>query len=242
MYGFRTLSGDDPLLDQSPLVRALDFLDKKFDEHPKGIPLTKNRAFKRDLVAEAITEIQWPGWTEAEIFHGFMPIKVANECHFGHFWQLHKHLMDLKLLRHYKGKLLLNKAGRMLFADRFARFNRLVQFILLYDPHMAWWRQKTGLIGNWDIWLNVLDMETTYGASGKQLTETLYGAEDEPNEFDPRTNTLYIGVLEPLMYCGLLEESRDNGRKLVDCIYRKTELWSAYLQLDEKPPMLRLVH
>lgn len=242
MYRFRTLSGNGPLLDQSPLVRALDFLDKKFKENPKGIPLTKNMAFKRDLVAEAITEIQWPYWTEAEVYHGFMPMKVANENHFVPFWRLHQHLWNLKLLRHYKGNLMLTKSGRTLFADRFARFNRLVQFVLFHDPHMVCLRQEFELIWNWDICLNVLDIETTNWASGKELTDTLYGAEDEPNEFDPRTSSLYSEVLQPLMYCGLLEEDRSNGRFLVDRIYRKTELWSAYLQLDEKPPMLASVH
>ena len=103
-------------------------------------------------------------------------------------------------------------------------------------------RWKSGLIGNWDIWLQLLDIETTYGASGKQLTETFYGAEDDPNAFDPRTGLLHLWMLDPLIYCGLLEENRDNGRKLVDRTYRKTELWSAYLQLDEKPPILKLVH
>ena len=134
MYRFRTLSGDDPLPDKSALVRTLDFLDKKFDEFPKGIPLTKSMAFKRDLVAGAITEIQLPDWIEAEIYHGFTPIKVADEYHFDPFWRLHRHLWNLGLLRHYKGKLMLTKTGRMLFADRFARLSRLFQFILFDDP------------------------------------------------------------------------------------------------------------
>ena len=103
-------------------------------------------------------------------------------------------------------------------------------------------QRKFGLIGNWDLWFNVLDIETTCWASGKQLTETFYGAADEPNEFDPRTHRLHLCVLKPLMYCGLLEENRDSGRKLIDRIYRKTELWNAYLQLDEKPPILKLAH
>ena len=85
MYGFRTLDANDPVLDQSPLVRALDFLAAKFDGHPNGIPLTKGLAFKRDLVADAIVEIQWPDWTEAEIYHGYMRIKVADEQHFEPF-------------------------------------------------------------------------------------------------------------------------------------------------------------
>ena len=89
MFEFRQISADDPVLDQSPLVRALDFLLAKFDEHPNGIPLTKSLAFKRDLVADAIIEIQWPDWTEQQIYHGYMPIKIADEQHFEPFRDLH---------------------------------------------------------------------------------------------------------------------------------------------------------
>ena len=243
MYGFRTLSGDDPLLDQSPLVRALDYLDKKFDENPKGIPLTKTKmAFKRDLVAEAITEIQWPHWTEAEIYHGTFPIKVASEDHFVPFWRLHQHLRHLHLVHYYKGNLLLTKTGKTLFADRFARFNRLVQYVVFDNPRMVCLRKTYGLIDNWDHWLNVLDVETTYWASSKELSEIFSWGEGESDVSHRGTTRLYDGLLKPLMYCGLLEENRCNGYLLVERIYRKTELWSAYLQLDEKPPKLASVH
>ncbi len=242
MYGFRTLDANDLVLDQSSLVRALDFLAKMFDEHPNGIPLTKGMAFKRDLVAEAIVEIQWPDWTEKRIYGGYAPVKVADEYHFQPFFQLHHNLLDLKLVRHYKGKLLLSKTGKALFADRFARFDRLAQYVLFEDPHRLFMRQEYGVFGNWDVWLNVMDIETTHGATGKHITDTFYGAEDEPNEFDPRTSRLHSSVLEPLIYCGLLDENRDNGRKLVERVYSKTKLWQSYLQLDEKPPMLRIVH
>lgn len=58
MFEFREIPADDLVLETSPLVRALDFLAAKFDEHPNGIPLTKSLAFKRDLIADAIVEIQ----------------------------------------------------------------------------------------------------------------------------------------------------------------------------------------
>lgn len=242
MYGIRTLHADDPVLDSSPLVRALDFLAAKFDEFPNGIPLTKSLAFKRDLVAEAIAEIQWPDWTEQQIYHGYMQIKVADEQHFEPFWRLHQHLLDLRLVRHYKGKLLLSKTGKTLFANRFARFDRLAQYVLFEDPHRLFMRQEHGVFGSWDVWLNVMDIETTHGATGKHITDTFYGVEVEPNEFDPRTSRLHSSVLEPLIYCGLLDENRDSGRKLVERVYSKTQLWQSYLQLDEKPAMLRVVH
>lgn len=242
MIDFHRIPSDEPILDQSPLVRALDFLAEKFDAHPSGIPLTKSLFFKRDLVAEAILAIQWPDWTEAEIYHGYMRIKVADEHHFEPFRDLHHHLVNLKLVRHYKGKLLLSKTGKALFEDRFERFHRLAQYVLFEDPHRLFMRQEYGVFGNWDVWLNVMDIETTHGATGKHITDTLYGEEDEPNEFDLRTSRLHSSVLEPLIYCGLLDENRDNGRKLVDRVYRKTQLWTRYLKLDDKPPMLRVVH
>ena len=95
MYEFRQIYADDPVLDQSPLVRALDFLLAKFDEHPNGIPLTKSLFFKRDLFAEAIAKIQWPDWTKAGIYHVYMPIKISVEHHFDPFLDLHHLLVNL---------------------------------------------------------------------------------------------------------------------------------------------------
>lgn len=242
MYDFHKLDANDLVLDSSPLVRALDFLAAKFDGLPNGIPLTKSLALKRDLVAEAIFAIQWPDWTEERIYGGYAPVKVADEYHFQPFLQLHQHLLDLKMVRHFESKLLLTKAGKTLLADRFTSFDRLVRYVLFEDPHRLFMRQEYGVFGNWDVWLNVMDIETTHGASGRHLTETFYGAEDEPNEFDPRTSRFHSSVLEPLIFCGLLDESRENGRKLTERVYSKSQLWQRYLQLDEKPPMLRVVH
>jgi hypothetical protein len=74
------------------------------------------------------------------------------------------------------------------------------------------------------------------------LTDALYGQTDDPNAFDPRTSALYDGVLKPLVHCGLLDESRANGRKLVERVYSRSPLWTQYLKLDPKQPTLRVVH
>ena len=93
-----------------------------------------------------------------------------------------------------------------------------------------------------DIWLNVLDVETQHGASGKKITEALYGPAKDVNDFDPRTSDLYYGVLRPLIWCGMLNEHMDTGRKLTQRMYTKTLLWDRYFKLDPKTPILRLVH
>lgn len=242
MYNTLTIPSDDPVLETSPLARALDFLAEQFEGDPKGIPLTNSMAFRRDLVAEAIVVVQWPDWTEREIYNGFMPIKVADEHHFEPFWELHYLLLRMKLARHYKGKLVLTKQGKAIFGDRFKRFGAVAQALLFDDSQFAEMRYGRNLMGNWDIWLNVLDVETQNGASGKQITKVLFGPAKDANDFDPCTSDLYYGVLKPLMWCGFLSENMDMGRKLIQRVYTKTPLWQRYFELDPKKPRLRIVH
>lgn len=242
MYAFRKLSDDDAMLDSAPLMRALDFLRNQFSENPNGIPLTKSKAFRRTLVADAITAIQWPDWTEQEIYHGYMPIKVADEYHFEPFWILHHILLEMKLFRHYQGRLRLSTAGAALFACRFKTYDAIAQEIILRAPYFDSSRTYGSIIGTWDIWLNMLDIEAQHGVSGKCLTEALYGPLEGDSAFDPRTNTLYRGVLTPLIWAGLLDENKELGRKLTERVYSVTPLWTRYLELDLKEPRMRVVH
>ena len=242
MYDFMKISDDDPVLDGSPLVRALDFLNMKFQADPKGIPLTKSTALQRTIVAEAIAEIQWPDWTEQEVYHGFMPIKVADEQHFEPLFIVHNLLLNMRVVRNYKGRLLLTRKGTAAFASRFNSFNVLAQELLLRAPYFFISRQRNGFVGNWDIWLNVLDVETDAGASCQKITEIFYGPASVDTVFDARPGGIYDGVLKPLVWCGLLTENMDFGRKLSERVYTKTPLWNRYLKLDPKLPRLRVVH
>ena len=241
MIIFREIDACDSILDGIALVRLLDYLAQKFKDFPDGLPLTKGGSFKRNLVAEAITAVQWPSWTETEIYNGYFPIKVADEQHFEPLWLLHTRLLNMRLARHFKGRLKPTKLGKSVLANRFERFNAVVQHTLFEDVHLIEMRQRSGLIGTWDIWLNVIDITATHGISGRDLTDTLYGVEPEPSEFDIRTSRLYDGVLQPLMYCGLIEENKSQGIKLVDRVYSHTRLWKRYLRLDERKPDLRIV-
>ena len=242
MYAFNQLESDDPLLETSPVMRALDFLRLQFHNNPSGILLTKSKALRRATVAEAISEIQWPKWTEKEIYHGFMPKKVADEYHFEPFSILHHVLLDMKLIRNYRGRLMLSKSGAAMFVDRFSLFDYVVRGLVFDAPYFEVSRINGDLMGTWDIWLNVLDAEAQYGISGKSLTETLYGPREDDGPFDPRTSRLYDGVLRPLVWTGLLNENTDLGRMLSDRTYTVTPLWKRYLRLDLKTPHLRVVH
>ncbi|MGL4414716.1 hypothetical protein [Roseinatronobacter monicus] len=242
MYCFRTLPDDDPLLDSSPLMRALDFLKHQLDQNPEGIPLTKSAAFRRAMVADAITTIRWPDWTEQEIYHSFCKIKVADEHHFEPLWRLHWILRDMRVVRPYRGQLRLTKAGVTLFSSRFQVFDAVVREIIFEAKHFKYSRENRALMGNWDIWLNVIDIEAQHGISGEDLTKALYGPLEIGQAFDPRTSALYDGVLTPLVWTGLLQEDMSQGRKLSERVYIITPLWRRYLELDPKKPRLRVVH
>jgi hypothetical protein len=242
MYDFKTMSAGDPLLETSPIMRSIDFLAAQFEENPKGIPLTKTKALRRALVADAISSIQWPDWTESEIYNGFMPIKIADEYHFQPFCELRQIMWEMGLFRHYKGHLRLARAGRDLFENRFKSFDAITRNMVFENDHFEYHRLNRGIAGTWDIWLNVIDMEAQSGVSGKELTEVLYGPDPTGNTFDPRTSALYDGVLKPLVWAGLLQENRDLGRKLTERVYTTTPLWHRYLKLDVKKPRLHVVH
>ncbi|CUX80031.1 MAG: hypothetical protein HLUCCA05_14500 [Roseibaca calidilacus] len=241
MYRFRTLPDDDPIMDSSPVLRVLDFLNAQFALNPKGIPLTKSGAFRRVMVAEAITTIQFPDWTEQEIYHGFGKIRVADEHHFEPLWILHSVLRNMRMVRPYLGHLRLTKAGKDLFSDRFRTFDVVTRTLLFKAEKFRSAREYRNLLGNWDVWLNVIDYEARGGIAGRALTEVFYGPADPAQVYDPRMGDLYSGVLKPLVWSGLLSEDMTDGRKLVDRIYATTPLWSRYLELDPKPPRLRVV-
>jgi hypothetical protein len=115
MFRFKTLDDHDPLLDTSPLMRALDFLNTEFDENPKGIKLTKRLFLNLKLVERAIVNINWPDWDVEKIYHRFHKVKVAHEDHFKPLMVLHDTLLQLKLVRRYKWPLVLTPLGRVAF-------------------------------------------------------------------------------------------------------------------------------
>lgn len=238
MFHFKPLDDHDPLLNTSPLMRALDFLKAEFDENPKGIKLTKSLFLNLKLVERAIVAIDWPDWDVEKIYYRFHKIKVAHEDHFEPLMILHDTLLQLKLVRRYKGHLVLTPLGRTTFQKRFHLFDLIAQTLILQSGFF--WHSRSELMGNWNIWLNVIDFEAKHGISGVDLRTVLYGAPELG--YDREQSRLYDGVLRPLMWVGLLDEHFDNGRKLTDRIYTHTQLWQKYLQLDDKGPNLRIVN
>jgi hypothetical protein len=108
---------------------------------------------------------------------------------------LHDLMIAMKLGRHYKGKFRLTKAGQALVGHPGRIFNTAVPFFLFRVDHAASSRfDDDPILGNWDIFLNVLNVETEDGATGADLRRILYG---EPKGPLPRFDDVMSQPLRP---------------------------------------------
>ena len=225
---FKPLSDDDPLLLTSPLIHGV-LKTAEYIEAQGGIGLTKSGAFNRKFVHWAATAFDWPGYSEEELFS---INKVLNEWDFPPASDIHALLQEFQLARPYKGQFILTKAGKDLVAHPGRLFSELVPNYLFCLDHGAHLRAEEEMLGNWDIFLNVINVEANHGTSRSALRKALYG-DPEPSAygFDPIASTLYITVLRPLCWVGLLqEEERDDGNS--DRQFIKTQLWRRTLRLE----------
>jgi hypothetical protein len=224
----KSLAPDDPLLLSSPLIRGV-LKTANYIEANGGIGLTKSGAFNRKFVHWAASEFDWPGYSEKELF---VINRVLNEWDFPPVSDIHDLLKGVKLGRHFKGKFVLTKSGKELVANPAQLFSQLVPNFLFRLDHGAHLPAEDQLLGNWDIFLNVINVEADHGTSRSALRRALYGDPDPSESFhDAIASRLYVTVLRPLCWAGLLAGENPDG-SLSNEMFTKTELWRRTLRLD----------
>ena len=229
MIVFRKLDDAEAALVHSPMVRAFEKILDYIQEHG-SIGLTPLKAFKRNFVHWAAAEFDWPGYSENYLF---LVNKVLNEHDFMPLADIHALLLDLKIGRHYKGEFKFTKAGQTLIKQRGQLFGTITTAYLFEMEHTYSSRFYDMPPGNWDLFLNVLNVETKDGASGQEIHNALYGVPNPEDRFDGILNALYVTVLRPLCWTGLLHEQRPAGSfRTQESVFIKTPLWRAALRLD----------
>lgn len=214
----------------SPMLRAvcltLDYIDAN-----GPIALTPSRALKRYFVEWAAEAFAWPGYTAQDLY---AVNKVLNEYDFPPLAIMHELLLSIRLARHSKGALQMTRLARQLRADPAALWALLARQFLFATDHTGYTRFGDRPFGNWDIFLNVINVEAQGGLSKDRLCEVLYG----PNKSDGQLNAirtraaLSIHVLRPLCWMGLLEEVRTGNGSEREEHYFKTAIWHEALRLD----------
>lgn len=230
MIDFRPLPDDQPDLALSPMFRAAS-LTLGYALEQGSIGLTATKAFKRDFVHWAVEHFQWPGKTAEEMFRYS---KVVNEADFPPLELLHFMLIRLRLGRHYKGTFRATNDGRMYAGQPGALFDKLVPFFLLAMDHAAYSRTGEEAPGNWDTWLNVMNVEIENGLSERELYGVFYGeGPNWDNDGWRQIGVFSSCVLKPLEWAGFItsqEASEPDGRS-AHMIF-KTPLWRSVLRLE----------
>lgn len=149
---------------------------------------------------------------------------------------LHDLMIAMKLGRHYKGEFRLTKTGQALIGHPGRIFGTVVPFFLFRINHASMSRfEDAPILGNWSVFLNVLNIETEDGATGAHLRRVLFGEpEKEPlPRYDEVMGQLYIQVLRPLCWAGLLRQERGHpSYRFEEAVFMKTPLWRAALRLE----------
>lgn len=226
---FRELSDAHPALVHSPMVRGLTDTFSYFAE-TGPIGLTPSGAFKRVFVQWAAEAFDWPGYRPADLY---AVNKVLNEWDFFPLAELHEIMLALKVGRHFKGDFRLTPFGKTFVGQPGRLFGLVAPFYLFRVDHARHSRlNEERLLGSWEIFLNVINVEAEGGTIAERLREALYGPPAAGPRYDPIAGQLYVEVLRPLCWLGLLQVVGEERMASRDNVYAKTPLWRAALRLD----------
>lgn len=221
-------SNDDPSLLNSPILKAAE-LTIEFIEEFGPIGLTNLKAFKRYFVTWAAQNFNWPYYGYAELM---VANKVLNEADFPPLEMLHFVLIGTKIGRHYKGAFHLTALGEKLKCEPTKLWLTLADFLIFKIDHSVATRSRQGVLGNWDIFFNVINVEARHGLTTREICYALYGEPDTEQNGREKYYAFYFNVLRPLCWAGLLTEVGDEKLSLLDRLFVKSTLWQATLKLD----------
>lgn len=220
----------DPALALSPMLKGA-LLTLEYIETNGPISLTPSKALKRYFVEWAAKAFAWPGYTAEDLYY---LNKVLNESDFVPLIMLHDLLLSLKLARHHKGALHITKIGRQLRAHPGALWAHLAERILRSFDATPYCRFEVPFVGNWDIFLNVINVEGHMGCTDDDLCDVLFGSRRAEHglEHAKLRSAFYVHCLRSLVWLGLLHETMIGKGLNRERIFTKTPLWLAAVRLE----------
>ncbi len=229
MIEFRPLDDDHPDIGHSPLLRGA-LLTLQYAQKHGSIGLTKTKAFKRAFVHWAVEHFDWPDQSAEEMFRYN---KVINEYDFPPLEVLHFLFIALRLGRHLKGEFRLTKRSSELAKAPGRLFAELIPYFVLQIDHSSHGRFDDRPLGNWDVWMNIINVEADGGTTEAALFETFYGEPQDWHTMGWREMAAFSScVLQPLEWAGLLTTTREDDAGANERHVFKTPLWRSTLRLD----------
>lgn len=212
----------------SPILRAASRTLRYLVENGP-IGLTPAKALQRDFVEWAAEVFEWPGYEVADLY---AVNKVLNEQDFPPLVVLHGVLLGTHLARHHKGHLTATRLGRALVREPARLWPLLLNELLFHTDHGRYMRQPSRFDGDWEMMFDIINLEIHTGASANRICAALLGTSEVEIRRDHVVRSIiYMYVLRPLTWLGLLSEVSSGHGLACKYIYLKTPLWAAALDL-----------
>ncbi|WP_132528288.1 hypothetical protein [Rhizobium sp. BK376] len=200
-----------------------------------GIPLTQSMAnFNRKCVEWAAEEFRWPGYEPADLY---AVTKVLNEPDFPPLFGLHSMFLNARLIRHFKGKAVLTKAGMAVLREH-GRLQALLFDRAFFDSDPYGGDPRVVEAGLWDVRhiLTVVSNRLGDWVSLSDLTEWSVAVDAFPTTgpLGAKHNaTLYVALnaVRPLSWLGLVEVVNGQDGDLGGRHLRKTPLFDKFVHL-----------
>ena len=217
----------------SPLMRGLVVV-VDLAGRENGIGLTQTGRIKRKYVDPLVREMDWPHY---DIEDYYAVSKVMNEDDFFPLVLVHDLMRHLKLGRHYKGQFKLTKKYAQTGGQLSALYPLVMPRYLFEINHMASSRFQTKPIGNWNVWLGVTAEVAKDPVTVISLYEAFYGSAHDRDEQSNNRNSsvfrryddlyrFYQGVVQPLLWSGLLNEQRPANDTIQTRLLSKSPIWT----------------
>jgi hypothetical protein len=232
MLPLKPLPDDVPEFAASPLLRAA-LLTLNHLQEVGPIGLTQAKALKRYFVTWAAEAFDWPYYSAEDLFE---MNKVLNEGDFPPLMVLHELLLSAKLARHRKGHLHITAAGKAVAERPGQLWPILAEHMLEVLDHSQYTRFGDRLEGDWNLFLNIVNLEAESGVREDAFCAHLLGMDEEAIRLDYMlTPVIYAHILRPLTWLGLLHETRYGEPYPTERMFTKTALWLAALKLETTP-------
>lgn len=226
MIEFRAPALNTPELMLSPLHRAA-VLMLQYLQESGPIDLTPSKALKRYFVTWAADAFDWPGYTKSDLY---ALNKVLNEHDFPPLVVLHDLLLAAKLAQHRKGQLHLTKMGKDLLAHPGSLWLVMAQHLLLSAG------QDDYLDVEWVSVLHALNIAAEKGTTDRAFCSRHLDMDNKDYRLKP---LVYVHVLRPLCWLGLLEETQSIQ---LERFFTKTALWPLVLTFERPAPLSASKH
>lgn len=126
----------------------------------------------------------------------------------------------------------LTKAGQAFIGRPDKIFGILAPFFLFQIDHGYLLRDDRHIDGNWEFYLNALNVETQNDVAGAEIRKALYGAPKADERYDHLMRHLAIEVLSALCWMGLMYEHRtEKFYSAEGTVFTKTHFWKSVLRL-----------